>query len=116
MPVCSKVMPVIITSSQKAARQVLAMLIENLGRSDLSPIEEGGAYQTILELGDADLKSQKAIAAALGFTPQRVSSRLKLTKLPGEVQGRVHVGQLRVDDALSLGEFVDEPHVGRRRR
>ncbi|UTE72978.1 nucleoid occlusion protein [Rossellomorea marisflavi] len=59
-------------------------LIENLQREELSPIEEAIAYGKLLELHEL---TQEALAQRLGKGQSTVANKLRLLKLPEEVQG-----------------------------
>ncbi|PLT33231.1 nucleoid occlusion protein [Bacillus sp. V5-8f] len=71
-------------------------LIENLQREELSPIEEAIAYGKLLELHNL---TQEALAQRLGIGQSTVANKLRLLKLPGEVQ-----------DAL-LQKLITERHA-----
>lgn len=58
-------------------------LIENLQREELSPIEEAIAYGRLLELHNL---TQEALAQRLGKGQSTVANKLRLLKLPQEVQ------------------------------
>ncbi|MFE8704081.1 nucleoid occlusion protein [Cytobacillus sp. FJAT-54145] len=58
-------------------------LIENLQREELSPIEEAIAYGKLLELHNL---TQEALAQRLGKGQSTVANKLRLLKLPEEVQ------------------------------
>jgi ParB family chromosome partitioning protein len=58
-------------------------LIENLQREELSPIEEAMAYGKLLELHQL---TQEALAQRLGKGQSTVANKLRLLKLPQEVQ------------------------------
>ena len=58
-------------------------LIENLQREELSAIEEAHAYARLLELHDL---TQEALAQRLGKGQSTVANKLRLLKLPEEVQ------------------------------
>ncbi|EIJ80153.1 parB-like partition protein [Bacillus methanolicus PB1] len=58
-------------------------LIENLQREELSPIEEAVAYGKLLELHNL---TQEALAQRLGKGQSTVANKLRLLKLPNEVQ------------------------------
>ncbi|MBM7585084.1 ParB family chromosome partitioning protein [Bacillus pakistanensis] len=58
-------------------------LIENLQREELSPIEEAMAYGKLLELHDL---TQEALAQRLGKGQSTVANKLRLLKLPEEIQ------------------------------
>jgi ParB family transcriptional regulator, chromosome partitioning protein len=71
-------------------------LIENLQREELSPIEEAIAYGKLLELHNL---TQEALAQRLGKGQSTVANKLRLLKLPQEVQ-----------DAL-LNKSITERHA-----
>ncbi|PLR80661.1 nucleoid occlusion protein [Bacillus canaveralius] len=71
-------------------------LIENLQREELSPIEEAVAYGKLLELHNL---TQEALAQRLGKGQSTVANKLRLLKLPQEVQ-----------DAL-LNKIITERHA-----
>lgn len=58
-------------------------LIENLQREELSPIEEALAYGKLLELHNL---TQEALAQRLGKGQSTVANKLRLLKLPEEIQ------------------------------
>ncbi|TCN23919.1 nucleoid occlusion protein [Mesobacillus foraminis] len=58
-------------------------LIENLQREELSPIEEAIAYGKLLEIHNL---TQEALAQRLGKGQSTVANKLRLLKLPQEVQ------------------------------
>ncbi|KAA6447181.1 nucleoid occlusion protein [Bacillus swezeyi] len=58
-------------------------LIENLQREELSSIEEAHAYARLLELHDL---TQEALAQRLGKGQSTIANKLRLLKLPEEVQ------------------------------
>ncbi|WP_445489292.1 nucleoid occlusion protein [Niallia sp. 03133] len=71
-------------------------LIENLQREELSPIEEAIAYGKLLELHNL---TQEALAQRLGKGQSTVANKLRLLKLPEEIQ-----------DAL-LNKHISERHA-----
>ncbi|RAK20568.1 ParB family chromosome partitioning protein [Anoxybacillus vitaminiphilus] len=58
-------------------------LIENLQREELTPIEEALAYAKLLELHNL---TQEALAQRLGKGQSTIANKLRLLKLPQEVQ------------------------------
>ncbi|WP_070120002.1 nucleoid occlusion protein [Bacillus marinisedimentorum] len=58
-------------------------LIENLQREELSAIEEAGAYAKLLELHGL---TQEALAQRLGKGQSTIANKLRLLKLPVEIQ------------------------------
>ncbi|KGX93681.1 chromosome partitioning protein ParB [Pontibacillus halophilus JSM 076056 = DSM 19796] len=58
-------------------------LIENLQREELTVIEEAKAYASLLEIHEL---TQEALAQRLGKSQSTVANKLRLLKLPDEVQ------------------------------
>ncbi len=74
-------------------------LLENLQRSDLTPIEEAKTYQTILKL---DNITQEELAANLGKSQSAVANKLRLLNLTEEVQTALLNKQISERHARSL--------------
>lgn len=89
------------------AQQVEAMLVENLHRVDLTPVEEAQAYEQLTLFG----MDVAAIAEATGRSASTVKSRLKLNGLPAGAKAKVHAGDATLLDAEALLEFTDQPEV-----
>lgn len=87
-------------------KQLVAMLVENTQRADLTPVEEATAYQTILEFGDGF--NVKTVAKATGRSQSHVRKRLLLTKLNEDAKGKLEDQTLNVDQALVLVDFADD--------
>jgi ParB family chromosome partitioning protein len=85
-------------------------LVENLQRKDLDPIEEAEGYRALGTLG---LK-QAAIAAAVHRTQPSIANRLRLLKLPEDVQERVRCGELSPSHGEALAQYADFPAVASR--
>ncbi|MHB8182628.1 MAG: ParB/RepB/Spo0J family partition protein [Candidatus Desulforudaceae bacterium] len=82
------VVPVIVkklTSEQEAQ----IMLIENLQREDLDPIEEARAYR---ELTEKHGYKQTELAEKLGVSQSHIANRIRLLKLPETVQQSISAG------------------------
>lgn len=58
-------------------------LIENLQREELTAIEEAYAYQKLLEIHEL---TQEALAQRLGKSQSSVANKIRLLKLPEEIQ------------------------------
>lgn len=74
--------PVIIRGMNDAETASVA-LIENLQREELTVIEEANAYSNLLELHSL---TQEALAQRLGKNQSTIANKLRLLKLPKEVQ------------------------------
>ena len=58
-------------------------LIENLQRSDLTPIEEATAYKQLLAMNE---QTQEELAASLGRTQSSIANKIRLLNLSEDVQ------------------------------
>ncbi|MEW6663454.1 MAG: ParB/RepB/Spo0J family partition protein [Bacillota bacterium] len=80
-------------------------LIENIQREDLSPLEEAGAFRTLMEEFGF---TQEQLAQRLGKSRPYVANILRLLQLPHEVQELVSQGQLTAGHARALLS-IEEP-------
>lgn len=80
------------------AQRTVAMLIENMQRVDLSPLEQA---RGLAALAAAKL-SQREIAKQTGLSQAQVSKRLSLLKLTSRGQQALADGRMSVDTALTL--------------
>lgn len=87
--------PCLVRTLDDRQRQEL-MLIENLHRRTLRPLEEARAYGRLLKLG----YTQTSIAERLGRSQSHICRRLALLRLPTDVQVRVDHHEMRVNEAL----------------
>ncbi|MEY4311893.1 MAG: hypothetical protein RLZZ571_663 [Actinomycetota bacterium] len=79
-------------------------LLENLHRSNLTPLEEASAYQQLLsDFGG----TQDELAAKLGRSRPQISNTLRLLNLPPTVQRRVAAGVLSAGHARALLALKD---------
>lgn len=79
-------------------------LVENLLRSDLKPLEEARAYQSLMELNGWN---GKQVAKALRVTTSRISRSLALLDLPPDVQQQVDAGTLPKTSAYEISKLDD---------
>lgn len=79
---------------------MLAMsLVENIQRDELSPIEEGHAYQLLIE--DFRL-TQEEISRRVGRSRTSIANTLRLLRLPKSIQGLLVNRQLSMGHARAL--------------
>jgi ParB family chromosome partitioning protein len=79
-------------------------LVENIQRQDLNPIEEAGAYKSLISQYDL---TQDTLAMYIGKDRSTISNTMRLLTLPQEVQEHVSRGTLSMGHAralLSLGD------------
>jgi ParB family chromosome partitioning protein len=105
--------PVIVRNSDD--RTVLElMLIENLQRENLNPIEEALGYQELIEAFDL---TQDDVALRVGKSRAGVANALRLLKLAPDLQLHVRDGRLSVGHAkaiLSLAGAQEQTLAGHR--
>ncbi|WP_454615876.1 ParB/RepB/Spo0J family partition protein [Bradyrhizobium cenepequi] len=75
------------------------MIIENVQREDLNPMEEAQGYHA---LADEFKRSQEDIAKIVGKSRSHVANMMRLTKLPAEVQAFIASGELSAGHARAL--------------
>ncbi|WP_153126902.1 nucleoid occlusion protein [Peribacillus tepidiphilus] len=95
--------PVIVKNFNDTETASVA-LIENLQREELSPIEEAIAYGKLLELHSL---TQEALAQRLGIGQSTVANKLRLLKLPQEVQDALLAKKITERHARSLIPLKD---------
>jgi ParB family chromosome partitioning protein len=81
--------PVMVRDLDRAQQQEI-MLVENLQRQDLSPVEEARGYRRILDEGHTTAQ----LARRIGVPAARINARLVLLKLDEQVQWMFHRGDL----------------------
>lgn len=102
-----KTIPVIIrqTPDNELLREAL---LENIHRSQLNPLEEGSAYQNLLnDFG----YTHDELAAKVGKSRPAITNTLRLLNLPASVQRRVAAGILSAGHARALLALTDENEI-----
>ncbi len=83
------------------------MLVENLQRRDLDPVEEARGYAQLQQLG----YRQTQIAAAVNRSQPAIANRMRLLDLPEDVLERIRSGELSPAHGVALARFTDYPAV-----
>lgn len=73
------------------------MLVENLQREDLTPLEEAAAYQRLIDLGH----KQRDLAKIVGRSQPHISKRTALLKLPEKARNAVDSGGITIELATA---------------
>ena len=99
--------PVYVRNDLSPVHQVAGMLVENIGRDDLTPVEEAVAIQ---QLAGFDGVTQKDITAMTGIKAGKVRQALIVARseVATEVAGRY---DLTLDQAAVVAEFGDDPEA-----
>ncbi len=99
-----KEVPVIVKDATPQAMLELA-LVENVQRSDLNPLEEAAAYETLINEFDM---TQAQVAERVGKSRTAVANTVRLLQLPDEVKQAVLEGQIREGHARALLGLADD--------
>lgn len=99
------VIPAIVRAPVEEPERIATMIVENLHRRDLSPLEEARAFQALRDLG----LSQRDTVSRVGRSQAHVSKRLSLLKLTAAALAALDSGGITVDDALTLTKLADHP-------
>ena len=102
-----KTIPVIIrqTPDNELLREAL---LENIHRSQLNPLEEGSAYQNLLnDFG----YTHDELAVKVGKSRPAITNTLRLLNLPASVQRRVAAGILSAGHARAVLSLTDEGEI-----
>lgn len=78
---------------------------ENLGRVDLTPIEEAATYKDLM---DTHGMTVDQIADKVGKKPAVVMRRMDLLRMPSSLQKAVHAGRISMSVAEELWPITDE--------
>ena len=98
-----KTIPVIIRQS-KDNEMLREALLENIHRSQLNPLEEGAAYQNLLnDFG----YTHDELAIKIGKSRPAITNTLRLLNLPASVQRKVAAGILSAGHARALLALTD---------
>jgi len=102
-----KSIPVIIrqTNDDQLLREAL---VENIHRSQLNPLEEGAAYQQLLnDFG----YTHDELASKLSKSRPVITNTMRLLNLPPAVQRRVAAGVISAGHARALLSLTDEKEI-----
>ncbi len=88
-------------------------IIENVQREDLNPIEEARAYRNLIENYGM---FQDEVGDILGKSRQFIGNRIRLLKLPKEVQDMIEVGDLSFSHGQILLSLENDEDILREAR
>ena len=89
------------------AEALEAMLIENLQRSDLHPLQEAAGFRALLDL-EEPMYSIEQISAKTGKKPAYIAAHVKLTELASAVTEAFAKDEIGVGHALLLAKLQPE--------
>lgn len=100
--------PALVRVDLQDATRIQAMVVENIQRQDLNPIEEAQGYARLRD--EFELK-QDEIAGRVGRHQSHVSKRMLLLNLEPRLQAHVAKGTLVVETAQLLAKLDHETQV-----
>lgn len=80
------------------------MLVENLQRVDLDPVEEATGYFRLVETG----MTQADMAEKVGRSKKHVADRIKMLGAGADILAKVKTGDATIDDALEFAKVTDD--------
>jgi len=89
-------------------RLLTEALIENLQREDLTPLEEGAAFKSLLE--EYGLTHEQ-VAERVGKSRSTVTNAIRLLGLPAKIQAMLETGELRQGHARALLGLEDRTYA-----
>ncbi len=95
-----------IVKEMPEAERAAAVIIENIQRENLNPLEEAAAYGSLLE--EFGL-TQQAVAQRVGKSRTHVTNSLRLLGLPAPLQRMLAEGKLSAGHARALLVLKPEP-------
>ena len=102
-----KVPALVLDDRLEAEKSIAIMLVENLHREDLDPIDEAEAFGTLRDMGT----KVSAIARLVGKDRPYVSHSMRLLKLHPKVREAVREGNVSREHALALLRLEPEQQV-----
>lgn len=93
-----EMVPAVVREFSEQQMMELAIL-ENLQREDLTPIEEGAAYQMLI---DRLHITQEQLAKRLGKSRPHIANHVRLLSLPTEIQQYITEGKLTMGHGRAL--------------
>ncbi|OXS60857.1 ParB family chromosome partitioning protein [Bacillus sp. V-88] len=96
--------PVVVRELSDQQMMELAVL-ENLQREDLTPIEEGAAYQMLMDKLNL---TQEELAKRLGKSRPHIANHIRLLSLPAPVQELISEGKLSMGHGRALLGLKDK--------
>jgi ParB family chromosome partitioning protein len=101
-----KEVPVIIREATDEEVRVV-MLVENLQREDLTPLEEASGLQGLIDMG----RDPKDLAKRVGKSETWVRERLKLLEAPEELRTMMREGDLQATHVLAVMPYAEREEL-----
>lgn len=105
-----KRIPAIVRNDVDESTALKMMVVENIARKELNPIETARALCLLTRQGGGEM-TQEAAAKLFGQSQPWVCNTMRLLKLPESWQARIASGQVATKNASALLTHVDRPEV-----
>lgn len=102
-----KQVPVVRRDADHPSEIQELMLVENLQRAELAPLEEAAALQLLVDFG----RDQRDIAKRIGRTQPWVQQRLSLLRLPAKAIDALDNGVITIEQARDLAKVAETPEI-----
>lgn len=97
--------PAFIRKGEDVAGDVAKRLIENLGRTDLPPIDKARGFRDLIKAG----RTQKEVGALFNLSQPVVGNAVRMLALPEAVLEAINTGKMPEAHGVSLARFADWP-------
>ncbi|MBU1318291.1 MAG: ParB/RepB/Spo0J family partition protein [candidate division Zixibacteria bacterium] len=97
--------PAIVMDQMTDTESFQLALVENIQREDLTPIEEAGAFQRLLQSGSM---TQEELASKVGKDRSTIANSLRLLTLPEQVQELINEGSISAGHARAILAVPDK--------
>jgi ParB family chromosome partitioning protein len=102
-------LPCRVMTGLSDAQALEVMIIENLQRADVHPLEEADGYRELMKAGDYDVN---AVAAKIGKSPSYVYQRLKLGELTARAKKAFIEGEISAGHAILIARLAPKDQEG----
>jgi ParB family transcriptional regulator, chromosome partitioning protein len=99
--------PVVVRELTEQQMMELAVL-ENLQREDLTPIEEGAAYQMLMQKLEM---TQEELAKRLGKSRPHIANLIRLLSLPNKIQDLISAGEITMGHGRAMLGLRNKEHL-----
>mgnify|MGYP000050909468 FL=1 len=98
-----KTLPCTVVNVMSKKEQIATMLLENMQRSDLTPLEQAEGFQMMIDLGEGI----RSIEKKTGFSATTIWHRVKLLELDREELRKSQEREVKLTDYIKLEKLKD---------
>lgn len=99
-----KTLPCTVVTRMSKKEQIATMLLENMQRSDLTPLEQAEGFQLMIDLGEG----LKDIEKKTGFSSTTIWHRIKLLELDKEELRKAQEREVKITDYAKLEKLKSQ--------